>query len=363
MSTRITIRDAAPATGNSLRLNTFAAVNTNPGGQSLPLKLTSASRGVKSAGPGSLPQVFDSSNTASSEFNILNDYPWTLSKTPADRDIPFIDLSEHRNNSSAIIRAISTWVGGTGTAVSQFLQRTTQTEPILQPYEDLYPDNPTGLFYRFPYFNKTHYELNTPEWQKLDTIEGAIGGAMESTASGFAALGKTGVATAITGLAAVGSLAVNAGSFAAKLSYPVVGAVDRPRIFAEHSGRQVTIEFPLLNTNNPDDWIRNKNFCTVFATQNLFAKRNYITGMPPVFYRVYVPGQYFSFASSVTNFSVQNIGNIHLMRDDYGQHIVPDAYQVTITLAELLMPSSNQFQALQTGEARGKVTVNPASNI
>ncbi len=92
-------------------------------------------------------------------------------------------------------------------------------------------------------------------------------------------------------------------------------------------------------------------------SQNLFNKRDYITGYPPCYYRVYVPGQYFSFASCVTNFSVENLGNMRLMNAGGKEVNVPDAYQVKITLNEMVMPSLNQFQALMTNDAQQRVTV------
>ena len=130
--------------------------------------------------------------------------------------------------------------------------------------------------------------------------------------------------------------------------------MDRPRIFTAHSERAVTIEFPLYNTADSADWIKNRDFYYRFASQNLFAKRDFITGLPPAFYRVYVPGQYFSFASCVTNINITNLGNIRTFDDSY---IIPDAFQVSITLSEMLMPSLNQFQALVTGDAQNKVNV------
>ena len=140
---------------------------------------------------------------------------------------------------------------------------------------------------------------------------------------------------------------------ALKLSSPVVGAVDRPSQFKEHSERSITIEFPLYNTIKPQDWTKNRDFWYIFASQNLFLKRDFVTGLPPVFYRIFIPGQYYCHAACVTKFEVTNLGNIRAYED----YLVPDAYQVSITLQEMLMPSLNQFQAVITGQAAGRVTV------
>ena len=93
-------------------------------------------------------------------------------------------------------------------------------------------------------------------------------------------------------------------------------------------------------------------------SQNLFNKRDYITGYPPCYYRVFVPGQYFCFASCVTNIAVENLGNIRMMKTGTSHVAVPDAYQVKLTLTEMVIPSLNQFQSLFTGEANKKVRTN-----
>lgn len=137
--------------------------------------------------------------------------------------------------------------------------------------------------------------------------------------------------------------------------YPSVGIQDRPKIFAGHNERQVTISFPLYNTFSENDWPQNRDLIYILMSQNLYNKRNLITGMPPVFYDIYVPGQYYCYAASMTNVVVKNLGNTRLMEN--GAFIVPDAYQITLTLTELTMPSKNQFEAVTSGAAEKQVNV------
>jgi hypothetical protein len=169
----------------------------------------------------------------------------------------------------------------------------------------------------------------------------------------------------IGGLQQAASIVGSIGQTAMALQYPLVGANDRPRVFSSHSERSVTIEFPLYNTIHEKDWKKNQLLLQVLMSQNLFIKRDYMTGLPPVFYRVLVPGQYFSFASSVTKIDVQNLGNIRMMYNGDERGIgkgvaVPDAWQVSITLTELTMPSLNQYQAAITPEAYNRVSVGKA---
>ena len=148
-----------------------------------------------------------------------------------------------------------------------------------------------------------------------------------------------------------------AANIAAAAQYPVVGAFDRPRIFTSHSERTITISFPLFNTVEEGDWVKNRELIYLLMEQNLYNKRDYTTGLPPVFYDVYIPGQYYCFASCITQINVENLGNTRLL---YNEFIVPDAYQVTLTLSEMTMPSKNQFAAIFNGEARNQVKTSTA---
>ncbi|NBQ48951.1 MAG: hypothetical protein EBU33_10950, partial [Sphingobacteriia bacterium] len=140
------------------------------------------------------------------------------------------------------------------------------------------------------------------------------------------------------------------------ITYPTIGIKDKPRYFSSHSNRTITIEFPLYNTLHPEHWEKNKAMIDMFMMQNLYAKRDYITGTPPAYYRVLAPGQYFCYAASLANFQVKNLGNIRMMESNGKQHPVPDAYQISITLNEMVIPSLNQQQALYTGEAESSIT-------
>jgi hypothetical protein len=199
-------------------------------------------------------------------------------------------------------------------------------------------------------------ELTTSQWEQVDNAGEALRGLGSGASKFFKNFGKKGKAIGEFLDKGVGvAEGVEAGYEAGlKAQYPVVGVFDRPRVFTSHTERAVTVEFPLYNTKNAWDWTKNRDLIYKLMTQNLYNKRDYITGSPPVFYRVFVPGQYFSFASCVTNFKVENLGNTRM---EYGSFIVPDAYQVSITLQEMVMPSLNQFQAVTTGDAANRVTI------
>jgi hypothetical protein len=338
-------------------------------------KLRTAKEALKIDDEGSAPSVFDTKQAQT--FNILKQYPWTLSNLTDRDDLPYIALTEHRINQNMLQRQALFYgrgvlqtgaqILGTATTLAQGINPLTVIsnmavkseigkQNILQVYEEIYPDNPTNINYIFPYFSKTQFELNTPQWTKVDGMQEELGKIMSGIANVAKRAEVPEVGDVIMGIKEGMDVGIDLGRAALKTQYPYVGITDRPRIFAEHGERSITISFPLYNTRSEYDWIQNYRFYYVFASQNMFLKRDWITGYPPVFYRVRIPGQYFSFASCVTNISIENLGNVRM---DYGSFIVPDAYQVTITLTELLMPSLNQFQAVITGDDARKVNVVP----
>lgn len=323
---------------------------------------------------GSSAYNFDS-KTAQAPFNILRSYRWTLSQQKERNDLPYIILDEHRNTESSIMRMFKFYAGGAISSVGdlaaqpkevldEIQKKITDYKPeakpkgLLQVYDDIFPDNPTNRKYIFPYFTKKYMELNTPNWTQIDSIGDALSditGGMQDVSDKFQWLkGFTKTAETINAAVGFGSAV---GTTALKFAYPLVGTIDRPRVFATHSERNLTIEFPLYNTIHHEDWIKNLTFLNIFMTQNLFNKRDYITGYPPCYYRVYVPGQYFCFASSVQSIDIENLGNVRLLKTDETEVAVPDAYQVKITLQEMVIPSLNQFQSLFTGDAKSRVKV------
>lgn len=326
--------------------------------------------------------------------DVVRDYPWTISKHKDRDDVPQIILHEHRNDESAILRQIAFYstgalgqtvnaLGGLGSIAYGLANATTggvlgvldsmlgvsnavksfagtNTGKLLTVYDEIFPDRPTGNTYYFPYFTKGFMELSSPQWEQLDDIGASIDNMMQGASDVAAAVANAAdsriglnVAQGIDAVRRGGIFAKDMAMTGLKFAYPVVGIFDRPRIFASHNEREITIEFPLYNTIDSGHWEGNRDLLYMLMTQFLYLKNSYITGYPPCYYRVLVPGQYFSFASCVTDFRVTNLGNIRRI----GANNVPDAYQVSLTLKEMVIPSRNQFEAMLNGEASSKVNV------
>lgn len=261
--------------------------------------------------------------------NILKDYIWTLSDRSND-EIPYVTLLEYQTSESLIKQQLDRYTGQFEQNKDRFLGNN-KSESMLDVYKEILPKEATGFIYTFPYFNKSAIELST-SWKDLADAGDAI-----------AKLGDIAKA-AVNVFNTVNTLQAAATS-------PSVGVQDRPKIFESHTDRTINISFTLFNTHRSTDYLKNKNFIKLFTMQNLFNKRDYITGIPPVFYDVLVPGQYYSYASFVSNLRIENLGNMRII----GGEIIPDAYQIEISLTEMVKPSKNQFESVFTGEATNNV--------
>jgi hypothetical protein len=290
-------------------------------------------------------QAFEQGRYRSFGANILKEYPWTLSNVKDRTDIPEILLKEYSIDESSIKRQILFYASGISGTLEDLTNKGATEDFNISVYDEIFPKSKGAeARYVFPYFTKNQFELNTSAWQQFDGIgqaAGQISSGLQTLAGGTnTALGKA-IGFASKGVEA----ATAAGEFALKTQYPVTGIADRPRMFTSHGERSITIQFPLYNTISLPDtkepvWRKNFEFLRSFMEKNLFMKRNFITGFPPRFYDVLVKNQYYSVASSVTNITVENLGNTRVLDG----HVVPDAYQVSITLVEMAMPSFNQFQ-------------------
>lgn len=284
------------------------------------------------------------------EINVVKDYVWTLTNINNPdllSEIPYIRLIEYKRTEGSLKLQASFYTRLVPQAAGNLSTSDSDTQSILKPYKEMWPkDNPTNWIYKFPYFSKKGFELST-NWEEL----GEGGTAVKGIASGIAGMlgGSEAAKQASKALNAIEKIAGAKQAY----DYPSIGAKDRPRVFSKHGERSIEVSFTLYNTNGPNDWMKNRDLVYLLMSQNLFNKRDLTTGAPPVWYEVWVPGQYYSYASCISNLNIEHLGNQRLL---YNEYVVPDAYQVNLTLQELVQPSKNQFEALINGMARSKVT-------
>jgi len=275
------------------------------------------------------------------KFNVVSDYRWTLTsnlgKSNPDSfdEVPYIDVKEYQVDESTIRRQWDFY----STQVKDFVQAT--DTDLLKPYENLFPREEVGCIYKFPYFSDINYEVNSPEWASLDTLE--QGSKFTEGSMGFL-FGEDAASMTKSILEGAGTAA----TAALAAAYPKVGIMDRPRLWQNHSLRTIEVKFPLFNTVAPNDWKKNRTLIWVILNNSLFVKRDFITGVPPVYYELLIPGQHYSFAACMTNLTIYNRGNMRKLKEDNGRDaIVPDAYEVNMTFTDLVMPSRNLLRSIQ----------------
>lgn len=283
-------------------------------------------------------------------FDVVKDYKWAFFNNNQEiiSEVPYVYIIEYLINESALQRQAAFYTrvaADVGSfAATRGAGRGSTSLGALEMYKEVIPkerEQRTGFEYKFPYFSKNMFNLSS-SWK----AQNEIGDSVEKLA------GKKGQQ-----IKEVGAAAANVALGAA--GYPSIGVVDRPQIFEAHSQRSITIEFTLFNTDDYQDWQNNRELAYTLMSQNHFNKKDYVTGIPPVFYDVWIPGQYYSYASYMTDITVNQVGNQRLISDGTSQgHIVPDAYEFKLTLKELTFPSKNQFEAIINGQASANISVN-----
>jgi len=295
-------------------------------------------------------------NNSDQPWDVVSKYTWTLTppSSPAIAETPYILLTEYKVDEAFIKQQISNFlnnskdiIGDTYQGIKNvFTYKTTyKKDPDpLAPYKSLYKKDQstkTNNIYKFPYFDDINFEINTSPWESIDALgsAGSIGGELSKVAFGKNADKVNNFASGVTKL----------GSAALAFSSPKVGVADRPKLWSSHSPRTINIKFPLFNTQSPDDWEKNRNLCKLLINQNLFQKIDTVSNIPPVFYELVIPGQHYSYASAVSKLTINNRGNMRSLVDSKGQVcVVPDAYEVNMTLEDLVMPSQNLFGAIDS---------------
>jgi hypothetical protein len=286
-------------------------------------------------------------------IDIVNNYTWTLTpqnETQKGRsETPFAILTEFRLLDAALVNATRYYVTGLvqqgnnapgaqqiqdligqvpgGRAALDTALPSTENLGIDSPYRGLFDfKHPSGFWYKVPYFSDTNNEIQS-SWMSLDIIE-KIQNALPSDVANVVELGK------------------NIGGMIYEANYPRVGVMDRPKLWESTTPRNINIKFPLFNTRSTDDIIKNWELCFLLTYQNSFNKRDFVTAIPPVFYTVYIPGQYFTVAAYVSNLQIRNRGNMRLIEIEGQTRNVPDVYEIDITLTDMVMQSQNMLSVL-----------------
>lgn len=305
---------------------------------------------VTGAGTKSAAKIYKPNGSGA--IDVVNDYLWTLTPKEGRKEIPTIVLTEYEVDETIISRQIDFYVNGIAGASQNLLGTEGGNADFLSPYDQLFPkDKWTEFYYVFPFYSDINFEVNTPQWASLDTLEAGAKATADLGSLVHPAIGQA----LEKGFQIAGNLAL-AGAAA---FYPKVGIMDRPKLWESHDFRSYTIKLPLYNTYNTDpqkpEWKKNRDLCELLVNQNLYNKLTFITGIPPVFYEVLIPGQHYSPAACVTNLTIYNRGNLRQFEADGFTYNVPDVYEINMTLTDLVIPSKNLFQAISNPTVRSNL--------
>jgi hypothetical protein len=217
----------------------------------------------------------------------------------------------------------------------------------MAPYERLYETSPTGWKYKLPFFDDNFRSIN----------------------SGWSGANNTAV------LGAMGDIAQQGASMMQNINFLEPGVyIEQPGSF-QFSGRNksFTVSFPLINTHTYDDVIKNWQLIFLLTYQNLPNRVSRSIILPPVIYETLIPGMWYSKYSYISNLSVNFIGARRKMTlrlptltknilDDFllGQTdvttVIPDAYNITMTVTELFGEAQNHmYTALKMRNLNSKV--------
>lgn len=283
--------------------------------------------------------------------DVINNYTWTLTPPAGRTETPYASLTEYRVLQSALMNSARYYLTGIKQkGEDQLGAETTQNETadvgsgankylgLCRGYDGLFDFKyPTGFSYTVPYFNDVANEVNST-WTTLDILEKIKGG----------------LNTLAPGVGDKAGLVADAVMLAYEAKYPRVGIMDRPKLWESSGFRSINIKIPLFNTLSIEDIQKNWELCYLLTYQNMFNKKDFITAVPPVFYTVRIPGQFFSLAMYVSDLKIYNRGNMrtYTLKTQAGNSakIIPDVYEIDMTLTDMIMPSQNMLTIANTNE-------------
>ena len=316
-------------------------------------------------------------------INVVGDFQWTKSPVISRGDVPEIFLYERRilvNNtiSNAAYSVFATLDGGAtiaktlkeagdvatggaiGTAIANFQNSvigkqitdkltkwkqdinnlsTQFNSPALAPYSGLYITENTGFNYIFPYMDNNYFNATATYG--------------EGSGSGI-------LTTALDMVKDLGEIVTN-----------LAGAI-KPGVYIERAkqftfgdqGRSITVKFPLLNTGSFDDISQNWQLLFALIYQNRPGRVDKNIIDLPEIYSVEIPGVVSLPYAYISGLTIDFLGNRRQMQIPIPnviapgsptltniRTIIPDAYQVTITISGLNEETRNfLFAGLQPNQ-------------
>ena len=117
--------------------------------------------------------------------------------------------------------------------------------------------------------------------------------------------------------------------------------VQRPKFYKfSPDGNQFSFSLTLYNTITPLAYIKNSKLVQQLAINNLPRRKTRVVVEPPCIYEVLIPGKAFFPYCFISDLRVLHVGTKRLMEGE----IVPDAFEVQITIKSLTTDSNNFYE-------------------
>jgi len=184
------------------------------------------------------------------------------------------------------------------------------------PFDGLYDSEPTGFIYTLPYYNEGPVFTKSADF--AETYKGD--GLMDAASDLYNAFKKISIGT---------------NQLVKTLTEPGVFLL-KPRFYDPGSSTQsVSFSFPLLNTLNEEDIQSNYDLVWLLLFQNCVKRLDRSAFVPPCIYEVTVPGYTYMKFGYVESISVDFLGTRRTMDIGGVNTIIPEAYNISITLRQL----------------------------
>jgi hypothetical protein len=312
-------------------------------------------------------------------INVVKDYDWCLSQDRKDPDfidrIPAIELKAFSVTGNQQLTYLSKILGKSsfeGAIKNAFTTRATNALNVMKetvnpgsgagvsgdPYTGLYDLKDENLTIRLPYFVETPLDASSSWSEKIvEDAKSLYGSALELSADIAAKLGNQ--ATVALGLSGIPSLFEDKGidqltksiiKQQAGVKAPYSGT-EQPMYFNGTDRSTVAVTFPLYNIFDGGSVRSNIDLINRMLYWSVKDRTSFFAYESPYVFSVRDTSEVSAFYSRplmfINNITVKNLGVQRRVQlsEDSTWYTLPEAYQVTISLTEMITLSRNVLQA------------------
>jgi hypothetical protein len=266
--------------------------------------------------------------------NVYKNYHWSVNNPNQEHinDVPIVILTEFQSNTGPALENMAY----TARTVKALAQQALAT-PNPNPYLHIYNGVKTYNIFQLPFLASYNHTISNT-WDSPD----------ESKGKDAQTKGREGIAKMI-------------GFFQR-------GVIEERKVWkGTGGGARYAFTFTLYNTYDPYvDIPKNLNFIRTLVHNNLPDRTSFGTMLPPCFYTLEIPGVRYAPMVVLEGINVNNIGQINRrvipIMNDSGSYEdsevnIPDAWEITISVCELLSESRDIYNATFDSSYRSKVSV------